>query len=165
MTAFAAPDEKDSRRITAFFVPGANDHDTSGRSSLARVIVTVRVTPPGLFSSRVTSLPSGPRTRSTTSSTVRPATPTPSTVRISSPAFTPAASAGLSGRTRTIISELPCWSSTAPIPTNVPERESSRAFTSSGVRYPVWPRSSRMPVIPSIAPRSRTRGSSASGST
>jgi len=70
----------------------------------------------------------------TTSSTVRPDTPTPSTVTISSPALMPAPSAGLSWSTRVTSIRPFCSSSTAPTPTKVPDKDSSRALTSSGVR-------------------------------
>ena len=165
MVAFPAPAEKDSSRSTASFVPGTKAQDARGRSSFSRVMVSVRVVPSGARSSSATSVPSIPRTFETTSSMARPATLAPSTVTISSPAFNPARSAGLSRRTLTILTAPSCWSSTAPTPTKVPESESSRAATSSGVRYPVWPRSSRLSVIPTMAPRSRVSGSSPARST
>ena len=120
--------------MTASWLPGASAQLTSGRSICARMIVRVRSEPSSSWRSSVTGVPTGPRTLTTTCSMARPATGVPSTLRITSPDFSPAFSAGLLGRTRTTVVALLRMSSTAPTPTNVPARDASRAATSCGVR-------------------------------
>ena len=132
--AFAAPVENDSSRMTASLLPGASDQLTSGRVSFARTIVKFRSDPSRSWRTSVTGVPSGPRTFTTICSTVWPATAFPSTRRITSSARRPAFSAGLSGMTRTTVAALLRRSSTAPMPTNVPESDALRAATSCEVR-------------------------------
>ncbi len=71
-----------------------------GIATRARVMSRSRRSPLRSRPSR-TCVPAGPRTASVTSSTVHPVTGCPSTATITSPACSPAASAGLSGSTDT----------------------------------------------------------------
>ena len=134
-------------------VPGTRAQLTLG--TVIRARVTVRsVRPPwsGWITVRVTGLPAGPRTRSTTWSTLRPLTSRPPTRTITSPGRSPARWAGEPGMGAMIVGRPLRMPTSAPMPSRRLASDAWKACSSLGDRKRVWPVSPSASSMPSTAP-------------